>query len=68
VEKREESTEPVKKGGGAGVSVISPNEVTGADLVAKEAQKKRKEEIKRQAEEALNEQMLKQFNKKQRLL
>ena len=65
---REESLEPVKKGGGAGVPVTAVSEVTGADLAAKMAKKQRKEEIKRQQELAFEEQMLKEMAKKQRRL
>ena len=63
-EKREESTDPKIKGGGAGVPVSSPKEKTTADLVARQAYQKRKEEKKRQEEDALNAEQLKFFNKK----
>ena len=42
---REESTEPVKKGGGAGVPIIPPTEKTRADHAAKVAKMKRKLEV-----------------------
>jgi methylase of polypeptide subunit release factors len=59
-----EESDPISRGGGAGVLIISPKEVTGADMVAKMAKKKRMTEIKKQQEEALNEQMLRHINKK----